>query len=224
MDRKQPASGSAHAVRGRLAIHGLYAITPQTGDTAELLLHTGLALSGGAKVVQYRSKLADAALRRSQAQGLLALCRSHSVPLIINDDLELALSVGADGVHLGRDDGDLAAARRALGPDRLLGASAYDRLELAEHAVEQGADHVAFGSVYASPTKPRAVRAPLLLFQEARMRLNVPLIAIGGITPDNARAVLDAGADALAIISALYDAPDIERAARQFAALFDRQP
>jgi thiamine-phosphate pyrophosphorylase len=222
MERKQHASAEARSCGGRLSIHGLYAITPQTDDTAGLLLQTGLALSGGAKVVQYRSKLADAALRRRQAQGLLALCRSCSVPLIINDDLRLALDIGADGVHLGRSDGDLSAARRALGPDRLLGASAYDRLELAERAIGQGADHVAFGSVYPSPTKPEAVRAPLALLQQARARLDVPLVAIGGITTLNARAVIDAGAHALAIISALYEAPDIERAARQFALLFDK--
>ena len=205
-------------------IHGLYAITPETADTPSLLNKVRQVLTGGAKLIQYRSKASDAELRRSQAQALLALCRARGVPLIINDDVELALAIGADGVHLGRDDGDLGAARRALGPARLLGASCYHRLEWAERALAQGADHVAFGSVYGSPTKPHAVRAPLELFSAARARLAVPIVAIGGITPANGAEVIAAGADALAVISALFDAPDSEAAARQFALLFGKEP
>ena len=161
---------------------GLYALTPDEPDTAALVAAVRAAVAGGAAAVQYRSKRADAALQRAQAAALAALCREARVPLIVNDDLELALEVDAAGVHLGRDDGDLAAARRRLLPGKLLGASCYDRLDRAARAVAAGADYVAFGSVFASPTKPAAVRAPLALFGEAKRRLGVPLVAIGGIT------------------------------------------
>jgi thiamine-phosphate pyrophosphorylase len=146
------------------------------------------------------------------------LCREFSVPVIVNDDVELALEVEADGVHLGRDDGDLAAARRRLGK-RLLGASCYNDLSLARAAVAAGADYVAFGSVFASTTKPAAVRAPLTLFKEAS-GLGVPLAAIGGITLENAAALVAAGASLLAVISDLFDAPDIRARARQYGKLF----
>ena len=205
---------------GRL--RGLYAITPDEPDTAVLVEKLRAALAGGACVVQYRNKSTDKALRSGQAAALLALCREAGATFIVNDDLALALAIGADGLHLGRDDGDIAAARRALGPARLLGASCYNRLELARHALEQGADHLAFGSVFASPTKPGAVRAPLTLFAEARS-LGLPLVAIGGITAENAPQVIAAGADAIAVISALFDAPRIEARARQFATLFNSQ-
>jgi len=201
-------------------LRGLYAITPEEEDTALLLRKLGAALAGGARVVQYRNKSSDRILRREQAAGMLAQCRRWQALLIINDDIELALAIGADGVHLGRDDGDIAAARLALGPERLLGASCYNRLELAAGAIAQGADHVAFGSVFASPTKPGAKRAPLTLFSQARS-FEAPLVAIGGITVDNASDVIAAGADAIAVISALFEAPDIEARAREFAALFN---
>jgi len=133
--------------------------------------------------------------------------------------VELALAVDADGVHLGRDDGNLAAARDRL-PGKLLGASCYDRIDLARAAIGAGADYVAFGSVFASSTKPGAVRAPLSLFADARA-LGVPLCAIGGITADNAPAVVRAGADLLAVIADLFDAPDVAVRAGAFAKLFD---
>ena len=205
----------------RTEIAGLYAITPEEADTSRLLDQVGRALSGGARLVQYRSKASPASLKSAQVRALLALCRPAGVPLIVNDDLALALECGADGLHLGRGDGDLAAARRALGAKALLGASCYGELALAERAVELGADHVAFGSVFGSPTKPAAVRAPLELFALARRRLDVPLVAIGGITPENAPQVIAAGANALAVISALFDAPDAQAAARQFSLLFE---
>ena len=211
-----PSSATAARLRG------LYAITPDEADSDVLIAKLRAALAGGARVVQYRNKSTDQALRRAQAGALFALCREAGASFIVNDDLELALAIAADGLHLGRDDGDIAAARRALGPSRLLGASCYNRLELAQRALQQGADHVAFGSVFASPTKPGAVRAPLTLFAEAR-RLGVPLIAIGGITLENAPQVITAGADAIAVISALFDAPRIEERAREFATLFNSQ-
>ena len=201
---------------------GLYALTPDEPDTAALVAAVRAAVAGGAAAVQYRSKRADAALRRAQAAALATLCREARVPLIVNDDLELALEVDAAGVHLGRDDGDLAAARRRLLPGKLLGASCYDRLDHAARAVAAGADYVAFGSVFASPTKPAAVRAPLTLFGAAKRRLGVPLVAIGGITLENAREVVEAGADALAVITALFEADDIAARARGFKALFAR--
>jgi len=202
---------------------GLYAITPDEADTARLAALVRAALDGGAAAVQYRNKAAPAALRREQAGRLVALCRAHGTPLVVNDDLDLALAVGADGVHLGGEDGDLAAARRRLGRERLLGASCYDRLALAVTAAQQGADYIAFGSVFPSPTKPNAVRAPLALFGAARSTIGLPLVAIGGITVENASTVIDAGADAVAVISALFDAPDVAARARAFQRLFKRQ-
>ena len=213
-------SALSAANAGRL--RGLYAITPDEPETAALAAQLRAALSGGACIVQYRNKSTDKVLRRAQAGALLALCREAGATFIVNDDLELALAIDADGLHLGRDDGDIAAARRAIGPARLLGASCYNRLDLAQRALEHGADHLAFGSVFVSPTKPGAARAPLSLFGEAR-GLGAPLIAIGGITVENAPQVIAAGADAIAVISALFDAPRIEERARQFTSLFNSQ-
>lgn len=201
---------------------GLYALTPDEPETAALVAAVRAALAGGAAAVQYRNKRAAATLRRSQAAALAALCRERAVPLIVNDDVELALEVGAAGVHLGRDDGDLRVARARLGPGRLLGASCYDRVDRAVTAVAAGADYVAFGSVFPSPTKPDAARAPLALFGEAKRQVAVPLVAIGGITLANAPAAIAAGADAVAVISALFDADDVAARARDFTALFAR--
>ncbi len=193
-----------------MRLRGLYAVTPEGADLAKLRA----ALEGGLALVQYRSKKRDVA----RAAGAVKLCREFGVPLIVNDDVELALEVEADGAHLGREDGDLAAARKRLGK-RLLGASCYDQLALAREAVAAGADYVAFGSVFASPTKPSAVRAPLALFQQASA-LKVPLAAIGGITVENAPQLVRAGASLLAVISDLFDAPDIRARAQQYGRLF----
>jgi thiamine-phosphate pyrophosphorylase len=201
---------------------GLYALTPDEQDTAALVAKVRSAIAGGASAVQYRNKPADPARRSEQARALAALCRSAGVPLVVNDDVELALAVDAAGVHLGREDGDLADARRRLGPGRLLGASCYDRLELAERSVAAGADYVAFGSMFDSPTKPAAVRAPLALLGVARA-LGRPVVAIGGITLENAPAAIAAGADSLAIITALFGAADVAARARAFTALFPRK-
>ncbi|MBI2319179.1 MAG: thiamine phosphate synthase [Betaproteobacteria bacterium] len=204
----------------RSRIRGLYAITPEKADTGELLAKVRLALAGGTRLVQYRSKLADRSLRFAQARQLLALCRSASATLIVNDDIECALEVGADGAHIGREDGEPFAARSRLGPGMLLGVSCYERLELALAAEAAGADYVAFGSVFASPTKPGAVRAGLALFSQARTRVQVPIVAIGGITAENAASVVAAGADALAVLSAVFEAADIEAAAAAFSTFF----
>ena len=201
-----------------MTLRGLYAITPDSADRGALLAKVREALAGGLAALQYRNKLAGAAQRRAEVAELLALCRDHGVPLIVNDDLDLAIESGADGAHLGKDDGELREARRAL-EGKWLGASCYDRLELAERAAEAGADYLAFGSVYPSSTKPGAVRAPLELFGRAK-RFGLPLVAIGGITLDNAPLLLRAGADGLAVISDLFDAPDVAARARAYGALF----
>jgi thiamine-phosphate pyrophosphorylase len=200
---------------------GLYAVTPDEPDIGLLTRKVRKVLAGGARILQYRNKSANAAQRREQGAALLALCREARIPLVINDDLDLARAIRADGLHLGRDDVSIAVARAQLGKDRLLGVSCYDRLELAVAAREAGADYVAFGSAFPSATKPGATRAPLSLYREARARLDSPIVAIGGITTENAHAVIEAGADAVAVISALFDAADIEAAARSFSRLFD---
>jgi len=195
-------------------LRGLYAITPPDLSRVEDAL-----ASGALCALQYRAKHAPPAARLREAQQLLERCRAHRVPFIVNDDVELALAVQADGVHLGREDGDLAAARARL-PGRLLGASCYDRPELARRAVAAGADYVAFGSVFPSPTKPAADRAPLALFA---LELGVPKVAIGGITLENAPQALAAGADCVAVITDLFDAPDVAARARAYGRLFQHE-
>jgi thiamine-phosphate pyrophosphorylase len=200
-------------------IRGLYAITPDETDTAELLRKVRLALLGGARVLQYRNKIADAAMRLEQARALRELTHEFSVPLIINDDVILAQQVDADGVHLGSADGSVIVVRTLLGRGKLIGVSCYNRLELAHEAVRQGANYVAFGSFFASTVKPGAVAASPELLRQARREIAVPLVAIGGITVPNGAQLLEAGADALAVISAVFGAADIQDAARQFSIL-----
>lgn len=184
---------------------GLYAITPEPLDLEKVRR----ALDGGIALLQYRAKPP----RQDDALRLVALAKPYGVPVIVNDDAALARAVGAAGVHLGRDDGALPQG------DLIAGVSCYNELARAHAAVREGARYVAFGSVFSSPTKPGAVRAPLALFRAAR-GLGVPLCAIGGITADNAPQLIDAGADLLAVISDLFDAPDIPARARQYARLF----
>lgn len=188
----------------RPALLGLYAITPDCADTGRLMAGVEAVLGGGCHWLQYRDKLADAPLRQERAQALVLLCRRFGAALIINDDVALARQVGAAGVHLGQDDGDLRAARAQLGSAAIIGASCYQDFSLARQAVEAGASYVAFGAVYPSPTKPAAARAPLELFHRARAELAVPACAIGGITLDNAAPLVAAGAGLLAVISDLF--------------------
>ncbi len=206
-----------------MRLRGLYAITPEDADSERLVARVRAALEGGEPAgwaaLQYRSKLAAPALRRAQARRLAELARARAIPFIVNDDLDLALEVGADGIHLGREDCALAAARGRLA-GKLLGASCYDSLDLARAAVAAGADYVAFGSVFPSATKPDAVRAPLALFRAAAA-LGVPLVAIGGVRLENAAEVLRAGAHAVAVLSDLFDAEDIGARARAFTRLFN---
>lgn len=200
---------------------GLYLITPDDADTANLLARTAPLLAAGAAWLQYRNKTAGDALRRQQASALQALCLEAGVPLIVNDDARLAKAIGAAGVHLGEDDGDIAAARALLGMEAIIGASCYDRLELAEAAVAAGADYVAFGAFFPTRSKSGTRQATLALLPQAAS-LGVPRVAIGGITPDNARSLVQAGADLVAVISGVYDAADPVAAVHAYLQCFAR--
>lgn len=200
-------------------LRGLYAVTHDDLLLPRLSAMVGAALQGGVRLVQYRNKIAPPPLRRAQAAELLRICRAVGAKLIVNDDLALALEIGADGVHLGRADGDLARARAALGPARILGVSCYNEMTRAEAAAMAGADYLAFGAMYVSPTKPDAVQAPLSLLAEAK-RFGLPIAAIGGITIGSAGRVIAAGADMLAVVSDLFDSMDIAARAADYQDLF----
>ena len=206
-----------------MEIKGLYAVTPDLAETSALLGLVEAALTGGARFVQYRNKVADAPLRLAQAQALAPLCRRYDVPLIINDHLELALEVDAQGLHIGGEDGSVADARQRLGPDRILGVSCYRRIENALDAARHGATYVAFGGFFPSRVKAGSGGAPLSILGEARSRPALPVVAIGGITVDNAPSLIAAGADSVAVITALFGAPDVKAAAQHFSALFAAQ-
>lgn len=200
---------------------GLYLVTPDLLDTDALLAAVATVLPARPAIVQYRNKLADGALKREQASRLLALCRAAGVPLVINDSLALALEIGTDGAHLGRDDGDPALARAALGPGRILGVSCYNEWPRAVAGAAAGVDYVAFGAMFPSSTKPDAPRAGLDLLTRAQRELRLPVAAIGGITLGNAPALVAAGADLLAVISDVFSAPDPTARAAAYAGLFD---
>ncbi|MGA9853492.1 MAG: thiamine phosphate synthase [Gammaproteobacteria bacterium] len=203
------------------SLRGLYAVTDGGLTPSQKLLPAVTAsIRGGARLVQYRDKSPDTPRREREARALLAVCHDHEVPLIINDDVDLVARIGADGVHLGHEDAPLDQARVQLGPRAIIGVSCYDSLERAVAAVHVGADYVAFGSFFLSPTKPEAVPAPLSLLKDARRRLNVSVCAIGGITPENGAALVTAGADMLAVISGIFAQTDFEAAARRYAQLF----
>lgn len=202
-------------------LYGLYAITDAALTPGDALIPAvAAALRGGARMVQYRDKGTDTRRRADEAAALAALCARHGALLIVNDDVELAAAVGAAGVHLGRDDPDLHAARARLGRAAIIGVSCYNQLTRAEAAAAAGADYVAFGRFFPSRTKPDALAATPDLLAAARRALDLPLVAIGGITPDNGAQLLAAGADLLAVIHGVFGQPDIETAARRFAALF----
>ena len=201
--------------------HGLYAITSAADtDPARLAARVRAAIDGGAAMIQYRAKDRTSSDRCTDAALLLDLCRARQVPLIVNDDPALAADVGADGVHVGRDDGDVRSARRIVGDRCIVGVSCYDRLDLALAAAGEGASYVAFGSFFASPTKPHAVPAPIRLLSDAREKIGLPIVAIGGITARNGAALIDAGADFIAAIDGVFGGDDVEHAARGYVALF----
>jgi len=197
---------------------GLYAITDSTLGP-RLLPAVRAALEGGIVLLQYRDKSADPVRREDEAHALLALCREFACPFLINDDIALALKTGADGVHLGRSDGELHSAREVLGTGAIIGATCHDSLEFAAKAAAAGASYLAFGAIYASRTKPGAGTASLDTLAAAK-RFKLPVVAIGGISADNAAPVIAAGADCLAVISDLWRAPDITARVREFSRLF----
>ncbi|GMQ83909.1 MAG: thiamine phosphate synthase [Gammaproteobacteria bacterium] len=210
-------SESIHTLRG------LYAVTDATLQAPEQLTeNVSRAIDGGAALVQYRDKSGNSGLRLRQASALADACRVRGVPLIINDDVELAGNCGAQGVHLGKDDTDPQAARRLLGTEAIIGVSCYNDLSLARQAAELGADYIAFGRFFASQTKPEAVQADADLIRQAKQELSLPVAAIGGITPGNAGQLIDAGADMLAVVHGIFAAADIQRAAADYAILFER--
>lgn len=203
---------------------GLYAITSDAApNVAALVAQVAAAIDGGARLIQYRDKRASTVERHDRAGALLAQCRAANIPLIINDDVALAVAIGADGVHLGRDDADLPLARAQLGSAAIIGVSCYNDFALAETATAAGASYVAFGSFFPSATKPHAVRADLALLTAARRQLAVPCVAIGGITPQNGSTLIAAGAQMLAVVTSVFDQPDIAAAARSYSHLFIKE-
>jgi len=200
---------------------GLYAITAQRyPDMRRLVTEVQHALEGGAAMIQFRDKSKDRAWREDAAGAILEICNGFDAPLLINDDARLVLATGAAGVHLGKNDMSVISARELLGPNKLIGVSCYNSPERASQGVADGADHLAFGSVFASASKPEAVRCELDVIRQARSS-GLPVVAIGGITPDNGRAAVEAGADALAVIGAVFDAPDVRKAAASFSEIWE---
>lgn len=200
-------------------MRGLYAITDTTLLAGRMLQAVEAALRGGAVMVQYRDKSTDTARRLEEALALRLLCRRYQVPLLINDDVELCLATGADGVHLGQQDSSLRFARERLGSQAIIGVTCHDSLTLAESAIASGASYIAFGAIYTSATKPGATQASLTTLSSAR-RFGCPVVAIGGISADNAAPVIAAGADCVAVISDLWEAADITARAQAISRLF----
>lgn len=200
---------------------GLYAIA-DTGylDDVQLIPAVRAAIDGGARTIQYRDKASDTVTRERQAHALAVLCRQTGTLFLTNDDVMLAKKIGADGVHLGRDDMTPTSARAILGSNAVIGVSCYNDLARAREAEQSGANYIAFGSFFPSRTKPKAVPAPLSLLTEARAALHVPIVAIGGITPENGAALLAAGADALAVIDGVFGQGNAREAAARYAGLF----
>ncbi len=203
------------------SINGLYGITPDWNNTAALLTKTEQILLGGARLIQYRNKTADMALRHNQAELLVQLCRTFNTPLIINDCIDLAIAVDADGVHIGEHDEDVATARRLLGASKIIGVSCYNRLELAIQAEANGANYVAFGAFYPTTTKQNTVTAPINILERAKKILAVPVVGIGGIKISNATYLINSGANAIAVSNTLYQVKDPRRTAEKLTRFFD---
>ncbi|HYA38942.1 MAG TPA: thiamine phosphate synthase [Candidatus Methylomirabilis sp.] len=206
----------------KLRLTGLYAIADTHYlDDVRIATAVAEAIEGGARIIQYRDKSHEVAARLAQARILAVLCRKHGVLFIVNDDVELAKQAGADGVHLGQEDATVAGARAQLGPRAIIGVSCYNELQRAINAEAAGADYVAFGRFFPSRTKPKAVQASLALLREARKKLHVPIVAIGGISPENGAALIAAGADALAVIEGVFGQAHVRAAAESYARMFD---
>ena len=207
-------------MRDSFIIKGLYAITPDMADLNTLIQKTQSAIEGGAFMVQYRSKIHDRDVKMQQCAAILRLCREYDIPCIVNDDVEMCRVLKADGVHLGENDDNIAEVRRILGEDSIIGSSCYDQLNRAKQAQKEGASYVAFGAVFPTPTKPNAPRATLELLREAKSEIQIPIVAIGGITMNNAHDVIETGVDAIAVITSLYESNSIKETAETFSQMF----
>jgi len=210
-------------MRDSFIIKGLYAITPDSADLNTLIQKTKSAIEGGAFMVQYRSKIQDRDVKMQQCAAILRLCREYEIPCIVNDDVEMCRVLEADGVHLGEKDDNIAEVRHILGEDAIIGSSCYDQLDRAKSAQKEGASYVAFGAMFATSTKPNAPRASLALLKEAKREIQIPIVAIGGITVNNAHDVIKTGIDAIAVINSLYEAKSIKETAETFVKMFHQK-
>jgi thiamine-phosphate pyrophosphorylase len=204
-----------------MQLQGLYIITDNALIPPTKFIETvEQAIAGGASIVQYRDKNSDKALQIEQALALRKLCHKQGVLFLINDDVTLAKYVNADGVHLGAEDTPMCVARAIMGENIVVGISCYNQLSLAQRAVNAGATYVAFGRFFSSATKPDAVPVEINLLQEARKTLTRPIVAIGGITPENGSELIAAGADCLAVIGGVFAQSDVTAAAQRYTQLF----
>jgi len=210
-------------MRDSFIIKGLYAITPDSADLNTLIQKTKSAIEGGAFMVQYRSKIQDRDVKMQQCAAILRLCREYEIPCIVNDDVDMCRILEADGVHLGEKDDNIAEVRHILGEDAIIGSSCYDQLDRAKSAQKEGASYVAFGAMFPTSTKPNAPRASLALLKEAKREIQIPIVAIGGITVNNAHDVIKTGIDAIAMINSLYEAKSIKETAETFAKMFHQK-
>lgn len=200
---------------------GLYLVTPDWDDTAKLLAATEAGLRGGASLVQYRHKTADAALRKEQASALRDLCKRYGKPFIINDHVDLCIELNADGIHVGGTDLDVAKVRAMVGPQCIVGASCYGSLDLARAAHEAGASYVAFGGFYPSRVKKYEVTTQPSIIAASKAAIALPVVVIGGMTQENSRPLIEQGADMVAVISSVFMSDDPEAVARNFSRLFE---
>jgi len=207
-------------MRDSFTIKGLYAITPDSADLNTLIQKTKSAIEGGAFMVQFRSKIQDRDVKMQQCAAILRLCREYEIPCIVNDDVDMCRILEADGVHLGEKDDNIAEVRNILGEDAIIGSSCYDQLDRAKSAQKEGASYVAFGAMFPTSTKSNAPRASLALLKEAKREIQIPIVAIGGITVNNAHDVIKTGIHAIAVIASLYEAKSIKETAETFAKMF----
>ena len=210
-------------MRDSFIIKGLYAITPDSADLNTLIQKTKSAIEGGAFMVQYRSKIQDRDVKMQQCAAILRLCREYEIPCIVNDDVEMCRVLEADGVHLGEKDDNIAEVRHILGEDAIIGSSCYDQLDRAKSAQKEGASYVAFGAMFPTSTKPNAPRATLALLKEAKREIQIPIVAIGGITVNNAHDVIKTGIDAISVINSLYEAKSTKETAETFVKMFHQK-